>query len=234
MKQKFKLAYYIITSIISFILIILLIFFNKLTDNNYNTYDKLLVGVIFITSCIFGLSFTLYPGWLKKISYNEDTNSKEKINIKNKRTFKGHHPDCKKFHSHTIKIKNKTYCAGCFGLTFGSLFSILLMMIYVLLEINLPTIFFNILIIVGFILISISFLVVVSSKIAAIFHILANILLIISFYLITISIIEITGNVYYGVIIILLSFLWIDTRIQLTKWQHHNLCNTCNEFCKKY
>lgn len=53
-------------------------------------------------------------------------------------------------------------------------------------------------------------------------------------FLITISIGEITGNMVYGIFSVLLCFLWLDTRIRLSKWNHHRTCTFCPETCKYY
>jgi len=68
----------------------------------------------------------------------------------------------------------------------------------------------------------------------AIVHVFLNSLLPLSFFVITVTVGEITGEFIYGFFTILLCFLWLDTRIQLSKWRHGLLCAHCVESCKMF
>jgi hypothetical protein len=68
----------------------------------------------------------------------------------------------------------------------------------------------------------------------AVVHIISNIFLVLSFFLVTISIFETTGNKVYGILSVIISFLFLDTRIQLSNWQHARICESCSETCKMH
>ena len=233
MKQV-KIYYYLFLSIVVAFLMLILTYFSSSISINIGVYDKIFVGGAFITSCIFGISFAMFPGWFKKFSKNENQRAKRQQTKKKMRKHKGHHPDCYQFRNHTIRIKNKTHCAGCFGLSIGSIISIFLMIIYIIIASNLSSTIFYFLIFLGLIMICLAYIEIILPFRHAVVHVISNVLLVISFLLIVISIFGITGNRIFGIIVIILSFLWLDTRIQLSNWQHARICKYCGEPCKMY
>ncbi|MCX6662347.1 MAG: hypothetical protein NTY91_07350 [Euryarchaeota archaeon] len=68
----------------------------------------------------------------------------------------------------------------------------------------------------------------------AIVHVIINSLMPFSFFIITIAVGGLTGKFVYGFFTILLCFLWLDTRIHLSKWHHRSLCKNCFESCKMF
>ena len=234
MKQRNLAIQYIIFSIIAAILLLFAAFLNISNQNRLELNEILFVSIFFIISCIIGISLTKYPGWIRR-NFKFKTNGS--INHNSKKLLRkriGHHPDCEQFKSHTIKIRNKIYCAGCFGLAISSLISICLIIIYISFSIDISSEIFHYLLIFGFIMIGFIFLEITLNKRNTYIHIISNSLLIISFLIIFISITEITGDIIYGMISIVLSFLWLDTRIQLSNWNHSKICKSCNKTCKMY
>jgi hypothetical protein len=150
------------------------------------------------------------------------------------RKRQGHHPDCDKFKSHVIKTKNKVICAGCSGLALGSIISIFLTSAYIVLPNKiLPTIL-HIFIILGLVIIILNYIEIVIPIRNAHFHMIFNVFFVISFFLIIIGIFELTGSMIYGIFGVIISFLWLDTRILLSKWRHSEICKNCSETCKVY
>lgn len=232
LKQTKNNFYYIILSILAGALILALIFFSSSTVNTIDIYDKLFVGGAVISSCIFGISLAVYPSWPRRF-----TKRKTPINQKSQKTTRkrrGHHPDCEHFRNHTITIKNKVLCAGCLGLSLGAVVSIFLMIIYILFPDGLSQTILYIFIILGISIITLNYIEIIIPKRNAFVHLLCNVFLVISFFLIVISIFQLTGNIIYGLFGVILSFLWLDTRIQLSNWRHALICKDCSELCKMY
>ena len=234
MKQVKNVYYYLFLSIVAAALLLVLTFFSSSIINTIETYDKLFIGGAFITSCILGISLAMFPSWFKKFAKHENRGASRQIVQKMTRKRKGHHPDCDQFQNHTIMIKNKTLCAGCLGLSIGSVISIILMIIYVIIASNQSSTIFHLLIFLGLIMIGLTYVEIILPVRHAVVHVISNIFLVISFLLITVSIFEITGNKIYGTISVIISFLWLDTRIQLSNWQHARICEHCSETCKMY
>ena len=213
----------------------LLIVFVSMTPTPTRTLallEKIFVAGVFIIICVFGVSFSLRPNWVRLfISKKENTvkNHSEAL----QRSFRGHHPDCKTFENHRVIYLDKTWCAGCLGLLIGCLLSIFLMILYVVDSQQPPTIS-RLLFCLGLLLIALVYLEIIRESRHSIIHVLSNALLVLSFFFITTSIVELSGKVEYGFFTILLCILWLDTRIQLSRWRHRRLCSSCPEPCKIY
>jgi len=233
LKRNKNIFYYIILSIIAAILLLILTFLSPSNTTVIGIYDKLFIGGVFITSCIFGISLAIYPQWFRNLT-KRTTPHLDRKKFKKKRVYNGHHPDCGNFQNHKIKIKNKDFCAGCLGLSIGSIISIVLMIIYVITVKGETTTEFYYLVFLGLIIIGFINMEIILKIGNAIIHVISNIILVLSFLLVTISIFEITGNKVNGILSIVISFLFLSTRIQLSNWQHARICERCSETCKAY
>ena len=234
MKQKTNVIYYLILSITAAVLLLTLAFFNSSNTASVDIYDKLFVGGVFITSCLFGISLAIYPGWFKRFTKQEKHSPNKKQTQKTARKRKGHHPDCDQFQNHTIRINNKMFCAGCLGLSIGAILSIFLTILYIVIGGELPFTTFYFFMLLGLIIIGLVYIEIMFPKRHSTVHVISNISLIVCFFLITISIFEVTGSIIYGIISIILLSLWLDTRIRLSNWRHTMICEHCNESCKMY
>ena len=230
MNQKNIVIYYIFLSLFVFLLLILINYF-YISSNYVFEIDRIIIAILFIVISGFGFSIAIRPKWYKK-KIKQDI---KKFEINNyKRNREGHHPNCEKFQKHVILIKNKKYCSGCIGLALGTLFSIFLMIYYLIIVENQPMINYQNIFFLGFIFIFFSFFESIIHKKNPIIHIISNILLIIGFLLIIISTLENSGDLIYGFVSILASFLFLETRIQLSLFNHTETCFKCNELCKMY
>jgi hypothetical protein len=197
-----------------------------------NQTEKLLLTLSFILVCLFGFSCAISPRWCKRY-FTISSQSYHHSSKKHHHFFIGHHPNCSEFQTHTLSIKNKVYCAGCLGLAIGCILSIILMIIYYQYPISSTTLWYS-LIILGFFLI---FLVYSENSLSlrnSVFHCLINLLLILSFFFIMVSVLEITHNIVFSIIALLFSFLWLETRIQISRYQHTSICSNCPKECKQY
>ena len=237
MKQKLISIYYLILSAIGGALIIFLSQVSPKNSNFILFFDRLIVGVVFISVCIFGISLAIRPNWTKKLTARIETDSVEKDGQKKQtlmRRRKGHHPDCMKFKSHTIKVRSKVYCSGCTGLCLGSIVSIFLMGSFVIhpegLEYGAPHLF----IILGMAFIAQNYIITVIFLRNSLLHLISNIFFVIGLFLVVICIFLITGSRVLGVFAVIISILFLDTRIQLSKFRHSNICKNCCQKCKCY
>lgn len=233
MKQKKNVLSFFILSIMSAFILLIITFYSPNNTNNIGIYNRLLLAFIFIIICIFGISLSFFPGWYKesKIFINKIKEKKNLHNIKRKR--QGHHPDCKQFKSHTISVKNKLFCAGCLGLAIGSIVAIFLFLLYLFFINFLPNIF-HFFVTMGLLFVFILYLEIILPIKNAYVHMISNIFFVIGFLFITIGIFEITGNIIYTAVSILILFLFLDTRIQLSSYRHFLICADCKEKCKMY
>jgi len=195
--------------------------------------EKIFVAGVFIIICVFGVSFSLRPNWLRPFISKKDNTIKNHTDAL-QRSFQGHHPDCKTFEKHRITYQKKIWCAGCLGLLIGCLLSIILMILYVVVPFQQPPMISRLLLFLGLLVIAFVYLEIIRGSRHSIIHILSNGILVLSFFFITTSIVELSGKVEYGLYTILLCILWLDTRIQLSRWHHIRFCSSCPEPCKIY
>jgi hypothetical protein len=234
LSQNKNIINYLILSTIGAALIVIIILLETSNIQDINNIDKLLISIAFVLSCVFGISLAIKPNWIQKIS-NRNTKPETGLQTKTKsRERQGHHPNCNQFKSHTIQIKNKIHCAGCIGLLLGGIISIVLVVIYLAFLSEIPFLVFQIFIISGFALISFNYLEIKLPVRNPRIHFVSNTLLIIAFLFVVIGMFHLTGNVLLGIFGVLFSFLWLDTRIQLSEWHHQSICKNCIEDCKEY
>jgi hypothetical protein len=195
--------------------------------------EKEIIAAMFIMSSVVGISFTVSPNWVRRYLPQKKNNEKN-TNKEATRMFQGHHPDCHTFQNHRIQWKNKTWCAGCLGLLIGLNVSIMLMILYLLIDFRQPKMISYLLFIVGLFILTFVYFEIVYRNRHPLLHVFSNSLLPLSFFIITIAVVGLTGKLVYGFFTILLCFLWLDVRIQLSKWRHRLLCINCTEYCKMY
>ena len=233
MKKLKPIFYYLLLSFTAVVLIIIMIFLKQDTSNTTSFLDKVFVSFAFFASCIFGISIAIYPNWWRKNKQSADHTSNIQTSKKS-RLFHGHHPDFNIFRSHVVIIKNKARCTGCLGLVIGALVSIFLMILYLILNFKFPIVMYYLILFFGIVLLIFVYGEIIISKRSMFFHILLNCLLILSFFVITISVFELTKNPIYGAITVIFCFLWLDTRIHISNYQHQRICASCVQECKSY
>ena len=86
----------------------------------------------------------------------------------------------------------------------------------------------------GFSAVSIAYLEAAFGRRRAVLHVIANSFMIVGFFLLVVGMMGATGNDVSGLLAVSFSFLWIDTRIQLSNWRHSIVCDECPKSCKMY
>ncbi len=233
MKYVRTLSLYLAFSFIAAVLITLLVIMTPDHTSPISFLEKVGLAGLFLFCCIIGISFTLHPNWVRR--YFSKFKDKEKNTQQQvKRSFQGHHPDCPTFQNHTIHWNKKTWCAGCLGLFIGLCASMVLMILYVVTDFQLTNMMSYLLILLGLFILPVVYIEILYRSRYAIVHVIINSLMSLSFFIIIIAVGELTGKFVYGFFTILLCFLWLDVRIQLSKWHHGSLCKNCFESCKMF
>lgn len=229
---------YLILSIVAAILILALgwSFSNNTIEVDLNEIYE--VGFLFILSCLIGISLVIKPNWIHICieQHPHGTTSRNSINSssKNGQAIKkrfGHHPDCGRFRSHTIRFNNKVLCAGCTGLAIGAAIAILLMILIMILPINPSKNLLFLLLILGFALVAYNFASTKNEYISSKVKLGSNVLLVLGFFLVTTGIFRLTGALIFGIFGIMVNVLWLDTRILLSKHNHNYICKKCSIKC---
>lgn len=227
------MAYYLFLSIIAGIFIIIFVMFFPSSDQVLLFNDRVLLAIVFIVCCCFGIASSFWPGWFHVFRIKKSTVQEHSERLQ-KRRYHGHHPDCDSFDDHRLRIMNKVFCAGCLGLALGSFLAVFLMLGYVLgfFDTVFPVYFW--LVVIGLSGVYLLYIELVLPIRNPLVHVLVNIFFIVSFSFIVISVLEITQNKLYGLLTIVLLVLFLTTRIRFSQWMHHQICMRCPFECKAY
>ncbi|UCH38228.1 MAG: hypothetical protein JSV76_03485, partial [Candidatus Bathyarchaeota archaeon] len=105
-------------------------------------FRKLIIGIVYIISCVLGIFASFFPKQCSNIFHLNEAHERnigittylpkqghtvaenQSIVFRLKITH-GHHPSCGFFVTHEFRLRNKTFCSGCFGLVSGALISLL-------------------------------------------------------------------------------------------------------------
>jgi len=235
LKSKSHSGYYLLLSVIAEFLLIIIFYFDASENVIIKPFnEKIFLFLGFIVACIIGLTSAWFPGWYKTLLNKKNIQSINTNNLTKKIKRKGHHPDCEKFYNHILTIRNNSYCTGCFGLSIGFIISIFLSTFYIIYRLQYPKFMLLIGFICGLILIEFVYLETIVNKNNRIIHIISNALLINSLFILIVTVYELTAKIQYGFIALLFSFLFIDTRIHLSKRKHKLICTDCANMCKMY
>jgi hypothetical protein len=196
--------------------------------------DKIIVGFAFIISCILGISMAFKPNWIHRIGEEPKSTIQKSTKQNASISREGHHPTCKNFKNHTFNINNIKYCAGCMGLAIGAVIAIISMCMYLINPLEMGRELTDIFLATGFMIIGLIFLKILTRQTTVSTHIISNTCLPLGFYLVVVGTLEYTGDVISSLIAVMISFLWLDTRIQISNWRHTVICRICENNCKVY
>jgi hypothetical protein len=218
---------YIVLSVVAAAMLSLLAWMESLRGGQPTSTDRLAVGGALAAACVFGLLRSVRPGGLRMKGGSTDSTARPP-----KRSRVGHHPDCGAFASHVLHLGTGRLCAGCAGLAIGSLVGLAVIPFYVLTAgtAGLAVPFM----LAGFVLIAAALLETARSHHSVGLHIASNAALVFGFIGVTVGATELSASMYVGVIAIVLSFLWLDTRIMISEVGHARTCARCPQDCKAY
>jgi hypothetical protein len=199
-------------------------------SNGLDLMDKLIVSLAFMSSCVWGIIQSYWPGRLRcKRKVSPSATPAEA----SRPIYLAHHPDCGRFDDRVVAIRGGKYCGGCLGLLLGSLIALMLVVAYLLTP-GLEAMMGVLTLTFGIGLVALCLLEIGLDRGAPWSHVLANVLLVLGFFFATIGVLDSTGSAAYGFIAILVCYLWLDTRIQLSDYRHANTCGSCGRGCGYY
>jgi hypothetical protein len=191
--------------------------------------DRAVVAAAFMASCLLGMVLSLRPGCLSgrpRAASAPSSGSRRPAHV-------AHHPDCGRFDDRVFSIHGRKHCGGCLGLLLGSIVGLMLALAYLLAPgpwegagtLMLAS---------GMVLVALSLLEIGLGRDAPWLHVLANALLVIGFFLVAVGMLGSTGGAAYGLMAVLVCYLWLDARIQLSDYRHARTCLCCGRDCGCY
>ena len=234
MRQFTRVLYFLILSAIAAALLLMVGYVGSNEPESVGWQDRTTAGAVFIVCSILCVSMTLRPSWLHLRTRHKGNQLRGREAGTGSRHFVGHHPDCDCFRSHRIALNGVQYCSGCFGLMLGSIAAICLMAIYVLLARGSLSNVSSALVLFGLCALLATFAVSLVRPRKPLLTAIANAMMVPGLSMVTVGILEMTGSLLAALLVILFSFLWADTRIQISQWMHQNTCRECQNECKMY
>ena len=234
MSEKDGAGEMIVLSLAGAIIVMALAWFGATAHGGLQLVDRLLVGLPLSASFILGISLAVRPGWMKRL--HKDTIHSADVSPPQSpvRRRRGHHPDCEHFRPHTVTARGKVLCAGCTGLAFGSVASIVIVSLYVSISTSVPQPTSSAIAAIGIALVAASMTDSELFQARGGERLFSNLIMPIGFLLVAVGLLETTGSAVYGLVGVLISFLWLDTRIRLSRRRHIRICGNCGEACKSY
>jgi hypothetical protein len=196
--------------------------------------DRLIVGVSLLVSFLLGISLAVKPGWIRGRRMDAVHSADVSPPQSPDRTRHGHHPDCAHFKTHTITAGGKVLCAGCTGLAVGSVVSIAFVGFFIIMPSDMPLAVSVVMVAAGTLLVTASMLHSEWLDARGFARLVSNLAMPVGFFLVAVGLLEATGDAAYGLAGVLISFLWLDTRIRLSRRRHIEICSSCGKACKSY
>jgi hypothetical protein len=195
--------------------------------------SRIVAAIAFALSCAFGIVLCVNPGLAGRLVHRFHTKDVHfSTHVKKKKTkISGHHPYCRAFSWHTIVIGNRTFCAGCTGTIIGLAISIMLTIVFSIHPVSLPSTASLIQITSGYVIVAVCLAEASVRKKIARVHALLSALLPVGFFLVFFGLLGYSGSLISAAIALLVCFLWMDTRIQLSKRNHDRICAGCRKKC---
>ncbi len=200
--------------------------------------DRRALGGALMLVCALGIVSALRPDWRRSVLAGgegpDGHGSPDADGPLPGPPRRGHHPECEGFASHTLGLLGRVRCAGCTGLAAGAFAVAVLVWLYAVEPSALDPMGGLAMVLAGLSLVALVLGTALVGKVRPWASLLLNALLVVGFALVSIGLLEATGELAWGLVGVVLSVLWMDTRIQLSRWNHAAVCALCPEGCVAY
>jgi hypothetical protein len=145
---------------------------------------------------------------------------------------KGHHPDCERFFSHTLRFRGRTYCAGCTGMMAGAIVSLVWAQAFFLGGWRFGT-DVSIVLLAGLIFILLGPLQGFLHHESALMHFLANAVFAFGSFAVLVAGCQLFENFFVGLYTLALTAHLVFTRVVVSGARHRRICRSCgNDLCR--
>jgi hypothetical protein len=202
--------------------------FNPSMPEEDFAYRDQTIGTIFGLACTLGILAALFPSSCLAIPqvWKNNRNHRHQSNM-HKENWGAHHPSCENYITHVLSIGNLKICATCYGLMVGAIFALISTSLYFFggLSIGNPVI----LVLVGTTGVTLGLLQSGLPKFSnSVIRFFGSISFVMGTSLMLISIDAATNSFSIDLFFIMLSILWILTKIKLSQRDHRLTCSNCS------
>lgn len=230
---------YLLLSLAAGVFVIVITLLGGEVEVDVGGEDRLVLGMALLVLIALGVLSALRPNWRRRAAAVTEGPEGPSTTDGNDGGLpgpprRGHHPECERFTSHTIQMRGRVRCAGCTGLVVGALPVALLVGTYMASSSALEPVEGSALVMTGLSLVALDLGVAFAGRVNPWAGLGLNALLVAGLALVSIGLMEATGQLTWGLVGVVLSVLWMDTRIQLSRWNHAAVCAVCPEGCSAY
>ena len=226
-KANLRLIFIVSISIFGLLLSNFFVFNPSMSEENF-AYRNLTIGTMFGLVCILGILAALFPSYCLVIPqfWRNSGNHRHQPNM-HKENWRAHHPSCENYVTHILSIGNSKFCATCYGLMVGATIAFIFTSLYFFggLSTGNP----SIMVLTGTTGVTLGLLQSALPKFSnSIIRFFASISFVMGTSLMLISIDAATNSFSTDLFFIILSILWILTKINLSQRDHRLTCSNCS------
>lgn len=194
---------------------------------------KPLVGAVFGALCILGTFAAIYPSSCSKIfDYEKSIQQEKEAGKLQGRNIRGHHPACRNYSSHILRVSNKIFCATCTGFSVGAIIALIGVGLFFFGTFSFGTRPLFIMIIGAFAVATGLLHSILPGFRVGFFRLITSAFFAIGSFLILASVEDALRNTSIDFFFVLLSVLWLMTDTALSRWDHRRICSKCaSESC---
>lgn len=193
-------------------------------------WRKPLIGSIFVSICVLGISATISPRWCSRAFRTKGGEREQSIDRSatngGQYVMRGHHAGCGHYASHVLMMGGNIYCASCTGLLLGGLIALAATIPYFIncwqIEGNATIVYLGVF---GVTLGLLQFHLFKDRR--GSIRVLLNSFFAIGAALILVGIDALVHSLTSDLYLILSIAFWIFTRMSLSKWDHVRICGIC-------
>ncbi len=233
-QDRIVLPFLILVSFFGLFLVVLSVL-NPPVAQEHFTFRKPLVGLAFGVVCVSGVLAVIYPGSCAGLMHFKKREKYLHISTEpNNPVLLGHHASCNHFSTHVIQVGDKVLCATCSGLLVGAVISL----------VGIGLFFFGnlhiwgdplLLVLAGALGVATGLLYPsVPIKVQSSYtRFIAGVLLAVGSFLILTGAEKAIRSLAVDSFAIILSALWVVSKIHLSRREHRRICARCSfSLCK--
>ncbi len=227
------LAFLIAVSIFGLLLSAFFVVHTSILEDDF-AFRNLTVGSAFITVCILGIFAALFPSSCSATpNFKKQNRCDQNNRTIHDTTLRAHHPSCKSYSSHILRIGDRSFCATCSGLLVGATAVLIGTSLYFFANLRIGETL--ILVLTGTCAVIFGLLQSALPKLSnGLTRFFANAFFVVGCFLMLVSIDQATKNTSIDLFFVALSVLWVLTKIALSQWDHQRICLQCStESCRK-
>lgn len=225
-------------SMVAGIMVLVIATLGHVADAAVEDLDRRVLATALILACSLGISMAVRPNWWRRRLCEPPTEAGTAVGEGDAAPGgpprRGHHPICVPFGGHTMTLLGKKRCAGCTGLSAGASLVIVLSVIYAAFPDTMEWLDGLAMAYVGTMLVVLALFAAAAGGVESRASLGLNFLMVLGFGMVAVGLLESTGELAWGMVGVVLSALWMDTRIMLSRWNHATVCAVCPEACVAY